>query len=145
MRLTQHTDFALRVLIYLGLNDRDLATIQAISDAYGISKNHLMKVVRELVSHGYVASTRGIGGGIRLAKPAEQINVGAVVRDMEPDFALVECFRPDNACVITPACLLPNMLSQASKAFMQELDQYTLRDLLPRRAQTKLRNLLSIG
>ncbi len=145
MRLTQHTDYSLRVLIYLACNPERLSTIQDISEAYGISRNHLMKVVRELASKGYVASTRGAGGGIRLGREPGDIRIGDVVRDMEPDLALVECFRPENACVITPACLLPRMLQQAADAFLQSLDGHTLAELLPARRVRELQALLHIA
>ena len=144
MRLTQHTDYSLRVLIYLACDPERLVTIQQISEAYGISRNHLMKVVRELANQGYVASTRGAGGGIRLGRPPESIRIGDVVRAMEPDFALVECFRPDNACVITPACRLPHLLEEAAAAFLATLDGYTLADLLPPRQVRELRGLLRL-
>lgn len=144
MRLTQHTDYSLRVLLYLGLRGEQLSTIQAISEAYGISRNHLMKVVQKLVKRGYVESVRGIGGGIRLARAPADIDVGRLVRDMEPDFGLVECFRPGNACVITPACALPRVLNRAMEAFMAELDGVTLADLMPARAQPRLATLLHI-
>lgn len=131
MRLTQYTDFSLRVLIYLGVNREARSTIRSISEAYGISQNHLMKVVQQLAAAGHIQSRRGKGGGIRLAREPTQISIGQVVRDMEPDFGLVECLRPENACVITTACALPGILGQAQSAFMNTLDHYTLADLLP--------------
>ena len=102
MRLTMYTDFSLRVLIYLGTKEKgELSTIQAISDAYGISKNHLMKVTHELGKLGYIETIRGRGGGIRLAMEPEDINIGQVVRHTEDDFHLVECFDcKTNSCVI---------------------------------------------
>lgn len=130
MRLTQYTDFSLRILIYLGLRRETLSTIQAISDAYGISKNHLMKVAQELARQGYIETVRGQGGGMRLKRPPEKIPLGQLIRDMEPDMELVECFRNDNQCVITPSCRLPAMLDRALKAFIREMDNYTLADLL---------------
>lgn len=130
MRLTQYTDYSIRVLIYLGLQGEKLSRIQEISDAYAVSRNHLMKVVQNLVTAGYVESRRGKGGGIRLALPPEEIPLGSVVRDMEPDFGLVECLRPGNCCVITPSCNLPFALNQAMAAFLKELDRFTLADVL---------------
>jgi len=130
MRLTQYTDFSIRVLIYLGLNPQRRCTIQEIADDYGISRNHLMKVVQQLAQAGYVESTRGSGGGLKLGKPVEQINLAEVVEEMEPDFALVECFRENNQCVITPACRLPPMLARAARAFLDVLKDHTLADLL---------------
>lgn len=145
MRLTQHTDYALRVLIYLALDRRRRSTIREISEAYGISRNHLMKVVHELAGRGYVHSVRGVGGGIQLRGAPREINLGQVVRDMEPDFGLVECFRPENDCVITPACRLPAVLERAMRSFMTVLDGCTLADLLPRPARPKLALLLKTG
>lgn len=132
MRLTMYTDYSLRVLIYLGTKDNDkLTTIQEISDAYHISKNHLMKVTFELGKAGFIETVRGRGGGIRLADRPETINVGAVVRQMEEDFHLVECFNPEgNTCPISPICGLRGVLGKALNAYLAVLDEYTLQDLL---------------
>lgn len=116
--------------MYLALTGDRRATIQNIASAFGISRNHLMKVVHELACAGYVDSARGAGGGIRLACPPAAIRVGEVIADLEPDFGLVECFRDGNCCVITPACRLPAMLQEALEAFMQVLGGYTLADLV---------------
>jgi Rrf2 family nitric oxide-sensitive transcriptional repressor len=144
MRLTQFTDYSLRVLIYLGLNgDGRLCTIHDIAQHYRISENHLMKVVHGLSQLGYVDSVRGRGGGLRLARPPEQVSVGAVVRDIEKDAALVECFDPEaNECCITEACALRHALAEASAAFFAVLDRYRLSDLL--RPKAKLLRLLQI-
>jgi Rrf2 family nitric oxide-sensitive transcriptional repressor len=144
MRLTQYTDFSLRVLMYLGLRDRELSTIQAISEAYGISRNHLMKVVQELARKGYVQSVRGQGGGLRLRRPADEIRLGQLVRDMEPDLGLVECLRPGNECIITPICSLPTILNRALDAFIETLDEHTLADLMPRSTPSDMAKLLQI-
>ncbi|WP_394188239.1 RrF2 family transcriptional regulator [Paenisporosarcina quisquiliarum] len=132
MRLTMYTDFSLRVLMYVGSKERSqLSTIQEISTAYGISKNHLMKVTYELGKHGYIETVRGRGGGIRLAHDPININVGEIVKKMEDDFYLVECFNcASNRCVITPVCKLRNLLHQALTAYLSVLDAYTLQDLL---------------
>lgn len=132
MRLTMYTDFSLRVLMYIGTKEKnELSTIQEISTAYGISKNHLMKVTYELGKMGLIETIRGRGGGIRLAFLPEEINIGAVVRQTEDDFNLVECFNcSTNSCVITPVCKLRNVLHQALAAYIAVLDQYTLQDLL---------------
>ncbi|MBU0904088.1 MAG: Rrf2 family transcriptional regulator [Planococcaceae bacterium] len=132
MRLTMYTDFSLRVLMYVGSKERSqLSTIQEISTAYGISKNHLMKVTYELGKHGYIETVRGRGGGIRLAHDPININVGEVVKKMEDDFYLVECFNcASNRCVITPVCKLRNVLHEALTAYLSVLDAYTLQDLL---------------
>lgn len=127
-----YTDFSLRVLMYVGAKEKsELSTIQEISTAYGISKNHLMKVTYELGKHGYIETIRGRGGGIRLAFPPASINIGEVVRKTEDDFYLVECFNcAANRCVITPVCKLRRALHEALVAYLAVLDTYTLQDLL---------------
>lgn len=142
MRLTQYTDFSIRVLIYLGLYPDRRCTIQEIADGYRISRNHLMKVVQQLAQAGYVESMRGSGGGLRLGKPVDQINLAEVVEEMEPDFGLVECFRENNQCVITPACRLPPMLARATRAFLDVLRDYTLADLLGEKDARAMKLLL---
>jgi Rrf2 family nitric oxide-sensitive transcriptional repressor len=131
MRLTTYTDYALRVLMYLGLRGRDLSTIQEIAEQYGISKNHLMKLVHVLGRLGYVETIRGKNGGLRLARRPDEITVGEIVRRLEPDMALVECFRStDVQCRIVKTCLLQDALGEALDRFLQTLDRYTLSDLL---------------
>lgn len=127
-----YTDFSLRVLLYLGTKEEGkLSTIQEISDAYSISKNHLMKVTFELGKAGFIHTVRGRGGGIRLADLPQNINIGKVVRKMEDDFHLVECFDPEhNRCPIAPICGLRGVLGQALQAYLAVLDGYTLEDLL---------------
>jgi Rrf2 family nitric oxide-sensitive transcriptional repressor len=143
MRLTQHTDFSIRVLIHLGVHPERRCTVREIADSYGISRNHLMKVGQKLVTAGFVDSVRGAGGGLTLAKPPEAINLGDVVRAMEPDFGMVECMRPDNACVITPACTLPPVLAEATRAYLEVISRYTLADLLVDDYGDRIRLLLS--
>jgi len=138
MRLTRYTDYALRVLIHLAARSGELCSIGEISRVYGISQNHLMKVVNDLARAGFVASARGRGGGIRLGRPAAEISVGAVVRHTEEGFELVDCGQ----CVIAPACGMNSMLDEALGAFMAVLDRYTLADLTARRAD--LRGLFGI-
>ncbi len=130
MRITRYTDYALRVLIYLGIKGDELSTIAEIAESYDISKNHLMKVVHELQLRGYVDTLRGKHGGIRLRLAPEEINIGRLVRDTEQDLELVECFGAGNRCVITPNCELKFMLGKALNAFLGVLDEYTLADLL---------------
>lgn len=131
MRMTMYTDFSLRLLIYLAIRPTgEKATVPEIADSYGISKHHLMKVSQHLAKLGYIESTRGRGGGVRLLKEPESINVGQVVRQMEDDFHLVECFdREKNGCPITPVCSLKHALGRALQAYLAVLDDYTLQDL----------------
>jgi len=136
MQLTLYTDYSLRVLVYLGMRPESQATISEIAEAYGISRNHLVKVVHHLGQTGYVHTTRGKSGGIRLGKPAHDIIIGQVVRTTEPHMNLLECFDNEmNTCPITSACALKRALYQARKAFMDVLDQYTLADMLGNRHQ----------
>ena len=138
MRLTSFTDYTLRVLIYLGTHRRNgrLATIGDIAAAYGISENHLMKVVHHLARHGHVETVRGKGGGMRLARAPEDINIGDIVRGAEEDLALVECFqRGGYRCPIEAACTLSGLLQSALDAFLGVLDRQTLADLLKPRAR----------
>lgn len=132
MRLTVYTDYALRVLTYLGVKPPgELATIKEIAGSYGISENHLMKVVHNLGQAEFVVTVRGRKGGMKLAADPAQISLGAVVRKCEEDMRLVECFDPGmNRCPITPACALPGILDEALNAFLGVLDRYTLADLL---------------
>lgn len=129
MYLTQHTDYGLRVLMYTAINDDALVNISTIADTYGISKSHLMKVVTALVKGGFLSSIRGKGGWLKLAMPPEKINIGAVVRHLEP-LQLVECMGENNECLITPSCRLTGILSGAVKSFFNYLDGFTLADLL---------------
>lgn len=133
MKLTSFTDYTLRVLLYLGVRDGNerLATIGDIASAYAISENHLTKVVHHLARQGYIKTTRGKGGGMALALLPDRINIGEVVRGAEGNLALVECSRdglPD--CPILPACNLPPILSEATRAFFAVLEKYTLADLV---------------
>ncbi|CAM3903664.1 Rrf2 family transcriptional regulator [Alkalicoccus chagannorensis] len=137
MRLTQYTDYSLRVLMYTAAKERtSLSRIQDISDAYQISKNHLMKVVYQLGQLGYVETVRGRSGGIRLHQEPEDINVGTLVRQMEDDFHMVECFDKErNQCPITAACTLQHALGEALNAYLNVLDQYTLADITKNKGQ----------
>lgn len=134
MHLTRFTDYALRVLLYLAVKGEERATIGEIADTYAISRNHLMKIVQELNQKGYLEATRGKHGGLRLKRDPASITLGGLVRDTENDMALVECFRDDNACVVTPSCQLRPILNEALGAFLQVLDGYTLADLLEGRS-----------
>ncbi|PIP00213.1 RrF2 family transcriptional regulator [Pleomorphomonas carboxyditropha] len=138
MRLTTFSDYALRVLMYAGSAGDRLITIEETSRVYGISRAHLMKVVNILTKTGYLKGVRGRSGGFTLAKAPENINLGAVVRATEPDFALVECFATGNRCVITGCCRLPNVLNEALGSFVATLDRYTLADLMLRECDFKV-------
>lgn len=134
MQLTLYTDYSLRVLLYLGLNTRRVATITDIAESYGISRNHLVKVVHNLVAEGFIKSVRGRGGGLALAQSPDKINIGNMVRHTEVTFDLVECFDlKSNTCPIAVACFLKNALYEAQQAFMGVLDHYTLEDVLANR------------
>ncbi len=144
MRITCYTDYSLRTLIYVALKGEEISTIKEIADAYNISKNHLMKVVQELNNKGYLQAVRGKNGGLRLNGQPEQINIGKLVRDIEQDFSLVECFS-GGACRLTPACQLKAVLNKALEAFFITLDGYTLADLLPEPSRRELIRLLDIA
>ncbi len=141
MRLTAFSDYSLRVLLYLGMHREHLSTIHEIAGFYGISENHLMKVVHALSRHGYIETLRGKGGGMRLRLTPVEINVGAVVRTTEAGTALIECFDPAHShCPIMPACLLRDVMAKALEAFFLTLDRTTLADLL--RADQQLAPLM---
>src|SRR5271169_635123 len=130
MRLTLYTDYSLRVLLYLAFSEDRIVTITELADFYKISRNHLVKVVHELGLSGYILTSRGKRGGIRVAHPADQIVIGEVVRKTEPDFDLLECLNPAvDHCVITNVCKLKLVLFSARDNFLGELDKYTLADL----------------
>ena len=133
MRLTQWTDYTLRVLMYCASTDgrAQPVTISEVADLYGISRSHLMKIVQQLSAQGLLETTRGRGGGMRLMRPASTINVGAVVRSTETDFNLVECFDPlTNQCCLSDHCRLKGVLGQAIQAYLAVLDAVTLADLI---------------
>lgn len=169
MRLTQYSDFALRVLIYLATipNDDELVRIDDIAKSYGISKNHLTKVIHQLSKLKVIDSARGKNGGIRLAMHPKNINVGSIIRQTEPDFFVVACFadepaqdnvmtdnlikiktldlsvgQPALSCVISPVCHLKQVFAEATKAFLQVLDSYTLADIISN--ADELRHCLSL-
>ncbi|WP_045365387.1 MULTISPECIES: RrF2 family transcriptional regulator [Methyloceanibacter] len=129
MRLTRHSDYSLRVLMYLAAFPDRLATAEQIAAAYDISHHHIMKVVQRLARLGLIETLRGRNGGIRLAQPPEKITIGEVVRATEEDFDLVECFRTKTACCITPVCRLQTALRDALGAYLGVLDEWTLDEL----------------
>lgn len=139
MRLTLHTDFALRVLIHAGLNGGRLTTINDIAESFAISKQHLMKVVNDLSQKGYLDTVRGRNGGIRLKRDARDINIGQVVRDTEDRLDIIGCLEHEGYCQIERVCVLRSALRDATEAFLAVLDTYTLADLIkPHKALTAL-------
>ncbi len=133
MQLTKYTDLSLRVMMDLALKDGELATIKDIAERYHVSRNHLVKVVHNLSTIGYVHSTQGRGGGIKLGFPASEIVVGDVVRAIEPSLDLVDCEGQE--CPLSPACLLKGALNEAMIDFLKVLDGYTIEDLVRNKVQ----------
>ena len=131
MRLTTMTDYALRLLMYVGQRPERLCTISEVAGAYGISEAHLMKVTHQLGLAGWLETVRGKGGGMRLAAAPADINLGEVVRSIEPDFSLVDCLTTGNSCTLNGSCRLTGIVSEALQSFMAHLDRHTLADLLP--------------
>jgi Rrf2 family nitric oxide-sensitive transcriptional repressor len=135
MRLTTFSDYGLRVLIFAATAPDDRATIAQVATAYGISQNHVVKVVHRLGQLGLLANTRGRGGGLRLAVAPSHIHLGRVVRALEGGDIPAECFEPEgNTCVISHACRLQGIFQEAVEAFYATLDRYTLADLVQRKA-----------
>ena len=130
MNITQHTDYALRVLMYLGAVPERRVTIKEVAERFDISRSHLMKIVTELVAKGFVDGARGKGGGLRLARAASEIGLGDVVRQLEPSLALVECFGTRSHCLLDPACRLKGALDGALQAFLAAVDRVSLADLV---------------
>jgi Rrf2 family transcriptional regulator, nitric oxide-sensitive transcriptional repressor len=131
MRLTSYTDYALRTLMYLGMNRDRLATIQDIADTHGIAKNHLTKVVHQLGQLGFVETVRGRSGGLRLGCEPADINVGEVVRSTETDFYMASCFDAESSgCLYSASCALKGVLGRAADAFLEVLDGVTLDKLI---------------
>jgi len=144
MRLTRFTDNALRALLFLALDPDDVPTVGEVARKMGMSEDHLLKVVQRLSQLGYVKTIRGRNGGMRLARAADTIVVGEVVRRTEDNLALVPCFESTHdACPIAPACGLAPALDEALQAFLTSLDRYTVADLIARRAE--LRQLTQVG
>ena len=143
MRLSVQTDYALRTLMFLAAQDGH-HPINEIARQYGISRNHLMKVAQRLAANGYVDSVLGRGGGLKLAQPAQKLNVGHVVRTFEDMGNFVECFNAEtNDCVVTPVCGLHRVLSDGLKAYLAYLDRFTIADLVGDRE--KFRRVLDTG
>ena len=145
MRLTVQTDYSLRLLIYLTAKRERRATVDEVAVAFGISRDHVAKVAHRLGLEGYVETVRGRGGGLRLGRAPEEINVGVLVRRVEPDIALVPCMAPVNApCRIGQCCVLRRAKQQARDSFLGALDCYTLADFArPRAAMAEAMGLTS--
>jgi Rrf2 family nitric oxide-sensitive transcriptional repressor len=136
LRLLASTDFALRVLMRLAAEPGLMRNTQVLSEQVGVPRNHLHKIVQDLVEAGFVRTLRGARGGVSLARPAAEIRLGAVVRHLEQDQALVECFRPDGgACCMSPDCQLRSVLRRAREGFLAVLDGVTLADCASRGAK----------
>ncbi|WP_298018886.1 Rrf2 family transcriptional regulator [uncultured Castellaniella sp.] len=131
MRLTNMSDYAVRLLMYLSGHRDRLCTIAEIAQFYGISEPHLMKITHRLAQHGWIRTVRGKNGGMELAHEPGDISLGALIRDMENDLALVECMGPGNHCILTGHCGLKPVIAGALQAFMDYLDARTLADVLP--------------
>jgi len=131
MRLTTMTDYALRLLMHVAQRPDRLCTIAEIAQAHGISEAHLMKITHQLGRRGWIETVRGKGGGMRLARAPRDIELGAVVRSVEPDFDLVECFAAGDRCLLTGHCRLAGVLQGALQRFLTHLDGFTLADILP--------------
>lgn len=139
MQLTRYTDYALRTLMLLAIREGELVTISDISERYGISRNHVVKVVQQLSKIGYIAATRGRGGGLKLAREPEKMRVGDIVRLTEKQLEIVDCWNP--RCPLASSCLLSTILNEARDAFLHKLDEYTVADLV----KNKSRLLALIG
>ena len=131
MRLTSMTDYSMRLLMYLGEHPDRLCTIAEVARAHGVSEPHLMKITHRLAQAGWVATTRGKHGGMRLAKAPDDIPLGAVVRDMENDLAVVECLGGQPNCTLNGRCGLTGIMQGALEKFLAHLDAHTLADILP--------------
>jgi Rrf2 family nitric oxide-sensitive transcriptional repressor len=145
LNLTLHADYSLRILLYLAEHtDRPVAT-REISEAYGVSRNHLVRVVETLQSHGFVKAATGRFGGVTLARDPGEINIGEVVRRTEPNFRIVECFDVvNNTCRILPACSLRGVLEEALEAFFAALEKYTLADLASMKGSQRISDFLPV-
>jgi len=144
VQLSLHADYALRVLIYLGTHPDRVVTTQEISNAYGISKHHLVRVIHTLAEHQYVNIQAGRSGGVVLACEPHLIPLGDVVRNAEPNMRLAECFdRQTNTCPIAPVCALKGMLNEALQAFLTALNRYTIADVLQKSNQTQLASVFA--
>lgn len=142
MRLTNFTDFGLRALILLADRAPEVLSAAAIADYFGVSRHHMAKVLQELAAAGFVEGIRGAQGGVRLARDPRDIRIGDVVRCLDKDQALVECFRAEGSdCALLPRCRLKGMLARAKHGFLRELDRFTLSDCLEKNGATPVLDL----
>ena len=135
MRMTLHTDYALRMLIYLAIREPQPCTVNDVAESHGISRNHLLKVALNLKNMGIISTARGRSGGIRLAVAPENISVGTVVRELGDGFPVVECMRADGGCALSPVCRLRDVVREAIGAYLSVFDKYTLADLVANRKE----------
>jgi len=143
MHLSSYSDYSLRVLMFTALALPERVTIDVVSNAFQVSRNHLVKVVQNLAKLGYLATRRGMGGGFSLASSANEIRIGSLLRKTEVCLDVVECFDAEtNRCRLTPVCELKHALFKAQKAFFDVLDEYTLADLVEKR--TAMRQVLEL-
>jgi Rrf2 family nitric oxide-sensitive transcriptional repressor len=140
MRLASFTDYSLRVLIYLALKGEERSTVAEIAEKFQISKNHLVKVVHNLSTLGFIESFKGKGGGISLSISAAQINIGSIVKKLEQKSYIVECYSPSNGCAISPSCKLKRALKLAEDEFFNTLSGFTLEDMITNK-NSLLKNL----
>jgi Rrf2 family transcriptional regulator, nitric oxide-sensitive transcriptional repressor len=146
MQLSLHADYSLRTLIYLATYPERIVRTQEISEAYDISRHHLVRVIQTLAKHDYVNIHAGRSGGVTLSREAHRILLGEVVRIAEPNMQLVECFeRETNTCKIAPACALKGILKEGLDAFITSLNRYTLADVLGNGKQHRLAKILKAG
>lgn len=141
MHLTTFSDYSMRVLMYLALQQEQRVTIGDIAQCYQISDNHLTKVVHSLARAGYIKTIRGKGGGLKLNRPVELINLGEVLRKTEGEEGLLPCVQGEGGCCLIPVCRLTGILRESQQAMYQVLDKYTLADLLV--DKTSLRQILT--
>lgn len=143
MKLTRHSDYSLRILIYLGTHPGRAVPLSEICRSFDISQNHIAKVANKLLQLQLVTAKRGKTGGYLLSKPPEEIGIGEVIKETEPDMDLLECFNPAiNTCKIAGACRLQFILNEAQAAFLAVLDHYTVKDLLENTSE--LRDILQV-
>ena len=142
MQLTRHTDYALRVLMYLSAQNKSMISVAEVAACYSISRNHLVKVVQGLTKHGFVITVRGKYGGMKLSRSANEISIGNVIRHMENNFNVVECFdRTANTCAIDTTCKLKNILQSSVENFLRELDGISLAEVINPDLRSELVNL----